>query len=196
MEFLRAKSFTMRDFASAGGGNATVMLCLSAFAVMGCAAAVDYVRLARDQTLIAAAANSAALAAVSSAMSVELGQSGDPAKAARLAGQHAWDANIANSAISKGRTPVITVVKDKGVWTSTVTYDAGVATSFMSVLGFDTMRIAGSARRSGRRETSPSKSNYWDINLVVDTSSPIGNRSDGDRHEEYARAVRLRVRLP
>lgn len=180
MECLNWLPGRLRDFVRRRTeGNVTVLLCLGLFTVVGAAGvAIDYIRLTREETLFAAAADAAALAAVSSAQTAELSKSGSPAATGTQAGMRAWEVNVSRSAITAGRTPKITLSKDKNGWSAVVAFDATAPTSFMSVMGIKTMRIAGIAKAAGGGK--PVASEYWDVHLVVDNSSSMGIGATND----------------
>ncbi len=178
MVFLAAFALRLRDFAlRRSEGNVAVMVCLGAFALLGCVgAAIDYARLSREQTLMSAAADAAALAAVASARTAdESGTANTKTIEANAvaAGLRAWRVNLAGSELTGQKDPRISVRSDDGSWNATVTFDAQAATSFMNVLGVDTMRLYGQSKASGGGEEKIAN-DYWDLHLVVDNSSSMG----------------------
>jgi Flp pilus assembly protein TadG len=161
-----------RRFSAAAGGNVTVIFSLLLMVLMGIGgAAIDYVRLVEQRTVFAAAADSAVLAAISSAREAERnGLTGIP-KLAKAAAQNAWDANVATASIETSKAPKITVSNAGSAWTATIRYDEASPTSFMALLGVKTMRLAGEAKASTKIEKNP---NYWDFHIVIDDSSSMG----------------------
>lgn len=160
------------QFRHSAGGNVTLFACVGMLALIGCAgAAIDYVRLNREETILSAAADAAALAAVSSAKTSEENGKSGAVESGVKAGEQAWAVNIAESAVSAGTKPTISVTRDSGGWTARVTYDAKAATSFMSVLGVKSMRLAGSSKASGGGTSKAAE--FWDLHLVVDNSNSM-----------------------
>lgn len=162
-----------RAFLRATRGNIAIILCFALFVVAGCmGAAVDYIRLVRERTAFAAAADAAVLAAVSSAKYGDTSGVTDPTGLARSAARKAWDANLLTSAVREDRDPTIDVAKtEDGAWSVSVSYDTLMPSSFVNILGLKWMRIAGKVSARGG---SPATSKYWDIHLAVDTSSSMG----------------------
>ncbi len=159
-------------FASAAGGNITVIFSLSACVLLGIAgAAMDYARLIEQRTVFAAAADAAVLAAISSAREAERADLTGIQSRAETAAKRAWDLNIATSSLDGPTHPVITVKKIGSAWQATVTYNQDSPTTFVSLLGVKTMKIGGSSTASTVVEKSP---NYWDFHIVIDTSSSMG----------------------
>ena len=91
---------------------------------------------------------------------------------AETAAQHAWDANIATASREGHEGSKVSSSKHVGTaWTATVTYDEKQPTSFASLLGVKSMRLAGMATASTTVEKNP---NFWDFHIVIDTSSSMG----------------------
>lgn len=160
------------SYARAADGNIAVMFSLAATVMLGVAgAAMDYARLIEQRTVFAAAADSAVLAAISSAREAERAELTGIQTRAEKAAKTAWDLNIATSSLVNPATPVITVKKVGTAWQASVTYDQDSPTTFVSLLGIKTMKIGGSSTASTTVEKSP---NYWDFHMVIDTSSSMG----------------------
>ena len=140
--------------------------------MMGIAgAAIDYVRLVEQRTVFAAAADSAVLAAISSAREAERKSlSGIPALAKKAA-QAAWDRNIATTTLNDLKGPKITISKAGSAWTAKVAYNEDSPATFVSLLGIKSMKVAGESAASTTVEKNP---NFWDFHIVIDTSSSMG----------------------
>lgn len=145
-------------------GSVAVAFSFCAFALACCAgAAIDYGHLARERTLLAAAADAAVLSGASAARSATVSGASDPAVAAAAAARAAWDRNTTRSRALPGLVPVISVTRNGGEWLTSLTYDARLQTSFMSIFGIKTMQAAGTAEArpatvTKRRNTGTSSS--------------------------------------
>ena len=97
----------------------TLMVCVTvAFAVAACEK-----RSVPSAESLAAAADSAVLAAISSAREAERnGLPGIP-KLAKTAAQNAWNANLAADSSKRVKGLTVLVTKQGSAWTATVSYD-------------------------------------------------------------------------
>lgn len=159
-------------FVRSANGNVAIIFSLSMMVMMGAGgAAIDYIRLVEQRTEFAAAADSAVLAAISSAREAERnGLTGIP-KLAKTAAQNAWNANLAADSSKRVKGLNVLVTKQDSAWNATVSYDVLAPTSFMGVLGIKSMKIAGEVKASTKIEKNL---NYWDFHIVIDDSSSMG----------------------
>ncbi len=163
---------TLGRWSSASQGNVTIMFGVVLVAMVGTAgAAIDYIRLIEQRTVFSAAADSAVLAAISSAREAEKNGLASIPKRAKDAALNAWKINIATSSFEAKAEPNIIVSKTGSAWTAKVSYDEVSPTAFMSLLGVKAMPLKGEASAS----TTISKVvTYWDFHVVVDDSSSMG----------------------
>ena len=157
-----------RRFASMCGGNVALMFGLAVMPLMGTIGyAIDYSRALAVKTTLTAAADSAALAAIS------------PRNINPLLSQSAQDAasNAAANAMLAG-TPVpfgtnlsditTTVSRANGTVTVSIAYSATIDTTITRIFGIPSLSIGGTSAAS-------SVSNrYIDIYVLVDSSTSMG----------------------
>lgn len=160
-----------RRIAKCRNGNVTILLSLGLFVVIGSAgAAIDFLRLTSEETIMSAAADAAALAAVAAATDATLAGRSSPGQIGETAALKAWHANAANSTVPDPPRPAVALARDGTSWSATVSYDVTASTTFMSVLGIKTMQVKGEARASN---ALPGEGGYWDFHVVADTSSSM-----------------------
>jgi Flp pilus assembly protein TadG len=131
-------------------------------ATMFVGAAVDYSRASSAKTKLDAAADTAALAAVSKK------QIGGTASAAEAAARNAFDTGSSTlTGVTVGT--VSTTVTDVGMTrTAVVSYAAVMPTAFLTPLGIRTMSIAGSSTAAAGLPT------YMDFYLLLDNTPSMG----------------------
>ncbi|MEJ1159638.1 TadE/TadG family type IV pilus assembly protein [Prosthecomicrobium sp. N25] len=147
---------------------AFALLLLPILVAMGCA--IDYGRAVAFKTRFQAAADDGALAV----LSPDFKEQG-----ANAVGSDFFLANLAQTDLSMlVGPPKVTVSKSSvnGIVTSTVAFEASIATTFLKIAQVDSIQIAGSATA----ENGTKK--YIDIHVLLDSSDSMGvGASEADR---------------
>ena len=153
-------------------GNVTIIFGLALVAMLGAAgAAIDYARMVQQRTSFTAAADSAVLAAMTAAVAAEKNGKGGIAVLAKQAALDAWNSNLSRDEIAMATSPKIRIKHAGSAWTAHLQFEEDYPTTFMSILGLTSMRVAGSAEASSTIEKAKE---YWDFNVAVDDSSSMG----------------------
>lgn len=164
--------FARCGFRRAEAGNVAIIFSLSLMVLMGGAgAAIDYVRMSQQKTVLTAASDAAVLAAVASAIEAEKSGATGIQKLAKTAALNAWTANLASAGIKFENEPKIIVKKSGTAWDAEVSYDGSVQTTFMGLLGINSLPLKGDAKAGTTIEKVVT---YWDMHIVVDDSSSMG----------------------
>jgi Flp pilus assembly protein TadG len=144
-------------------GGVIIIFAFSFIPVAGLAgAAMDYTMASKVKARLDAAADSAALAGVKTATTMP---TTEEAKQAALAMFNANAGTIKGAKLDS----VSVDVTDAGLGrTATVTYAATVPTSFMALLGVDTVSLTGTAKASSNLPT------YIDFYIMLDNSPSMG----------------------
>jgi Flp pilus assembly protein TadG len=154
-------------------GNVAIITALTLAAVIGlCGAAYDLASYSENQARYSAAADAAALAAVSFAneKTSEGSLSESAIKTAAVAyARSAWEANLASEA-KIAETPATIVMTNSGTgWSSRITYTAKFPTHFLAVVGVGALNFNGAVKASSDLDQSK-----WEFNFLIDTSSSMG----------------------
>jgi Flp pilus assembly protein TadG len=170
------------DFRRNTRGNVAIisaLACLPMIAAVGCV--IDYTEAASIKTKLQAAADAAALAAISNnspliATAKQMSGNGSVTGASTFV-QNFFNANLSGAPQNVGYTALSAtgnVTKSSMKLTSTVNFNASVPTTFMGVVGFKTVAISGSSTAS---YTMPS---YIDFYLLLDVSGSMSFPSTSD----------------
>ncbi len=194
------------EFGRQTRGNVALIFAISAIPVVtSVGAAVDFANISRDKAMLAAAADVAALASVTSSGTIPT------TTAARQTGLNTFSGNVSGRTTFQ-LTSVDVSVQDSGLSrSSVVTYSATVKTAFGGLFGMDTVTLSGS---SSATSTNPT---YIDFHILLDNTPSMGvgatpadvatmvaNTSDkcgfachitGSTNDYYALAKRLGVTM-
>ncbi len=159
-------------------GNVAMLFAIVFMAIMGIVgSAVDYGRAISTQSRAAAALDAAVLAAAEALRNDGKAQATDASALAlaRATVERYWSANISDIPVEKVVTSIVRDGVDINIFAR---YDSTVDTTVMSIAGFDTVAIGGTA--SAVATGFP----YIDLTLVVDTSASMAlgaSEADIDR---------------
>lgn len=154
-------------------GNVAIITALTLVAVIGMGgAAYDLAAYSDDQARYTAAADAAALAAVSFAQEKEaqgeLSEREIKTQAASY-GMTAWKANLgSDEMVDKVPANMVVSRGDEG-WTSRLRYTAQFPTAFLGVLGVNRMSFTGASAATSALDEAK-----WEFNFMIDTSSSMG----------------------
>lgn len=162
----------LRHYAISSGGNIALITAMTLMAVIGCGgAAVDFLRYQKAKTTLAAAADSAILAATTAAVKADKSGLHDVAEYARRQALLVWKVNTASLGNDSVGEPTVAVAKVANAWTVDLTYDEQFPTAFMGIFGVRTLAMNITAQSS----TLVTKvKEFWQFMVVVDTSSSMG----------------------
>ncbi|MFA5949823.1 MAG: vWA domain-containing protein [Hyphomicrobium sp.] len=171
-------SWRARFLSDAKGSILVPFAIMLSVALMSVGVAIDYGEMTRVRSQIAAAADAAALAGVSEARTNLLAnlqsngtQRGKILKAAEETTRTFFTTQVAElSAVAPEASIKLNLNKRK--ITSTLDYSATYRPHVMSIFGFSTMPISGTAETAA--ETVP----YMEVTLVVDTSGSMAIGAD------------------
>jgi len=163
------------DFRRNTRGNVaiiTALACLPMIAAIGCV--IDYTEATSIKTKLQAAADAAALAAISNsspliATAKNMPSNGSVAGASTFV-QNFFNANLSGAPQNVGYTNLSAtgnITKSSNKLTSTVNFSASVPTTFMGIAGFKSVGITGSSTAS---YNMPS---YIDFYLMLDVSGSM-----------------------
>ena len=179
---LRKVSRQAADLRSDTRGNVaviTALACLPMIAAVGCV--IDYTNAAMIKTKLQAAADAAALAAISNNSplipTAKSMSSGGSVSGASTFVQNFFNANLSGAPQNVGYTNLSStgnVTKNGAKLTSTVTFNASVPTTFMGIAGFKTVAINGSSTASYNMPM------YIDFYLLLDVSGSMSFPSTSD----------------
>ena len=148
-------SKTFRKLAGHPDGNVSIFFAIAALPLLLAAGmAIDYIRIARVQTELQAATDSAALATA-------MAETGDPNEK-KIAGANYFKSNSMNAEL-EGVAPTIAVNGDKITITASVAYP----TTFMALAGIYTMTIDAASEVEGGQSLSA------EVALVLDYSGSM-----------------------
>lgn len=168
----RSRPVSVGHWIGRDSGNVTIIFSLALVLILsGAGIAIDYARMLQQKTAFAAAADSAVLAAVGAAIEAEKAGHNPIAPLAKTAALNAWKSNLTMAEIDLATPPDINVTKSGSAWTAKLDFNEDYPTTFMSLVGFKTMKVAGSSQASTTVDKIPE---FWDINVVVDDSSSMG----------------------
>ena len=153
-------------------GNVAILTGLCALPLIGIMGlAIDYSLALLTKSRLDAAADAAAIAAITKAQSVILangGQDGDYQAEGAAQGQAAFKANLGAMSFAEAPTPTVSVLRSGQNITANVSYATSNQTQFGSIFGVKTGSV------SGRISSVLSMKKYVNIYLLVDTSNSMG----------------------
>jgi Flp pilus assembly protein TadG len=177
---MRSLSRLMNRFRRDQRGNIAVIFaiaCVPLISAIGCA--IDYSEAMRIKAKMQSAADAAAVASISQNSTGWLAASNmtgnGPVTVAQTDATGIFNGNVtASSSLFNNKTVVATVMKTGPALTSTVSFSATVPTTFMNVVGFSSVVIAGSS------SASSSLPLYLDFYVMLDVSGSMGLPSDAN----------------
>lgn len=163
----------IREFRLNSRANVAIMFALSAIPMMAAiGGAIDYTVATSVRTKLQSTADAASLAAVSStatpiSTASHMSGNGTVSGGATYA-INFFNANLTTATGYTGLNSTASVTKSGQTITATVTFSANVATSFLEVIGINTIPVSGTSTAS---YTLPTYMNFY---LVLDVSGSQG----------------------